>query len=85
MFCDAQRCKCEENEAHLTGGIHGVLEAGMTRERPVTGTLNSLYCLAKNELPHTTKFATLLDLAINLGCDYTKELCRGGNASYKSE
>ena len=28
--------------------------------------------LAKNELPHTTKFATLLDLAINLGCDYIR-------------
>ena len=55
----------------------------MTRERK--GALKCLYFLAKNELPHTTKFATLLDLAINLGCDYMKELRRGGNASYRSE
>ena len=86
MHRDAQRCKREENEARVTGGIRGVIEAGMTRERKaVIGALKCLYFLAKNKLPHTTKFATLLDLAINLGCDYMKELRRGGNASYRSE
>ena len=71
MHRDAQHCKHEENETHLTGVIRGVIEAGMTRERKaVIGALRSLYFLAKNEMPHTTKFATLLDVAINLGCDY---------------
>ena len=67
----AQCCKREENEAHLTGVIRGVIEAGMTRERKaVIGALRCLYFLVKNEMPHTTKFATLLDMAINLGYDY---------------
>ena len=33
MHRDAQRYKREENEARVTGGIRGVIEAGMTRER----------------------------------------------------
>ena len=33
MHRDAQHCKHEENEAHLTGVIRGVIEAGMTWER----------------------------------------------------
>ena len=41
--------------------------------------------LAKNELPHTTNFSSLVDFCINMGCSYLKELHRGGNASYRSE
>ena len=50
MHHDAQHCKREENEARLTGGIRGVIEAGMTRERKaVIGALMCLYFLDKNE------------------------------------
>ena len=44
MLYNAQRCKNEKNEACLTGGIHGVLEAGLTREsKAVIGALKCLY------------------------------------------
>ena len=44
-----------------------------------------MYWLAKSEIAHTTKFESLLKLAISLGSDYLKELNLGGNAHYTSE
>ena len=41
--------------------------------------------LAKEELPHTTKFSSLKDLAVQLGCNYMCELCIGKNAQYSCE
>ena len=37
-----------------------------------------VYWLAKEEVAHTTKFTSLLQLSINLGADYLRELHRGG-------
>ena len=40
----------------------------------------------KEEIAHTTKFNSLKDLAIRLGCDYLRELvCGKKNAQYSSE
>ena len=47
-------------------------------------TKSIIYCLAKEELSLTTKYESLLDLAMHLGCDYLKELEVGGNAHYRS-
>ena len=44
-----------------------------------------MYWLAKQEVAHTTKFSSLKDLAIELGCDYLRELNLGRNAQYSSE
>ena len=44
-----------------------------------------MYWLAKEEIAHTTKFASLMDLSIMLGSDYLKELNLGRNAHYTSE
>ena len=44
-----------------------------------------MYFLTKREIPHSTNFSALIDLAISLGCDYLWELHRGGNATYRSE
>lgn len=44
-----------------------------------------VYWLAKEEVAHTTKFASLMQLSINLGADYLRELRLGGNACYTSE
>ena len=35
-------------------------------------------------MAHTTKYESLLDLAIDLGCNYLKELHVAGNATYRS-
>ena len=44
-----------------------------------------LYWLVKEEVAHTTKFNSLKELAIKLGCDYLRELSLGRNAQYTSE
>ena len=50
----------------------------------VIGALKLVYCLSKEEIPLTTKYEAIMDLAINLGCDYLKELEIGANARYRS-
>ena len=86
MHRDSEYCRREEARASLTGGIRGALEVTVTRKRKsIIGALKCLYYLAKNELPHTTNFSSLIDLCVNMGCDYMKELHQGGNASYRSE
>ena len=56
----------------------------MSQERrAVIGALKCIYFWTENELPHTTNYLSLLDLAISLGCDYMKDLCQGSNASYR--
>ena len=49
------------------------------------GALKCMYFLTKHELPHTTTFSGLLDLAIDLGSDYLRSLRQAGNAHYRSE
>ncbi len=86
MHRDSEISSHEEARASLTGGIRGALEVPITEERKaVIGALKCLYFLAKNELPHTTKFTSLVDFSINMGCSFMKQLRRGGNASYRSK
>lgn len=57
----------------------------MTAQRnAVVGAMKIIYWLAKEELAHTTKYESLLDLAISLGCTYLKELHVADNANYCS-
>lgn len=48
------------------------------------GALKSVYCLAKEEIPLTTKYEPILELAMSLNCDYLQELEVGANAQYRS-
>ena len=82
MHRDSEYCRREEARASLTVGIRGALEVTVTRKhKSIIGALKCLYYLAKNELPHTTNFSSVIDLCVNMGCDYMKELHQGGNAS----
>ena len=59
------------------------MEDAISHERrAVIGTPKCLHFLVKSELPHSTNFSGLLDLAIALGCDYLKHLRQGSNVSY---
>lgn len=49
------------------------------------GAFKIMYWLAKEEIPHTTHFASLLDLAKNLGCDYLNLLQKGESVNYTSQ
>ena len=46
---------------------------------------NTLYWLCKQDLPNTTKYVPLLELAKSLGSTYLIDLHLGGNAHYTSE
>ena len=86
MHRDAERARLEEHQAASTGGIQAAFQESFSREkRAVIGALKCIYFLTKHEIPHTTNFSGLLDLAISLGCDYLRELRRGANATYRSE
>ena len=66
-------------------GIARAFEKQVTAQRnAVVGAMKIIYWLAKEEVAHTTKYKSLLDLSINLGCDYLKELNVADNATYRS-
>ena len=54
------------------------------QRKALIGALKIVFCLSKEEIPLTTKYEAIMDLAINLGCDYLKELEVGANARYRS-
>ena len=73
-------------QAGVTETIRQAFSSRVTLQRKaLIGALNLIYWLAKQEVAHTTKFNSLKDLAIQLGCDYLRELSLGRNAQYSSE
>ena len=46
--------------------------------KALIGALKIMYWLAREEVAHTTKFSSLMDLSIQLGSDYLRELNLGG-------
>ena len=68
------------------GGIVRAFSARVSVQRKaLVGALRIVYWLAKEEVAHTTKFKSPMDLAIELGSNYLRELHLGGNAHYTSE
>ena len=56
------------------GGVARAFEKQITLQRQaVVGAMKIIYWLAKEEVAHTTKYKSWLDLAIDLGCNYLKE------------
>ena len=53
----------------------------VSNRKALIGAFKMMYWLAKEEVPHTTKFSSLMDLAVQLGSDYLREL----NLGYTSE
>ena len=68
------------------GGIRQAFSQQVVVQRKaLIGALKMVYWLAKEEVAHTTKFVSLMQLSINLGADYLRELHVGRNACYTSE
>ena len=58
-----------------SGGIRQAFSQQVVVQRKaLIGALKMVYWLAKEEIAHTTKFASLMQLSINLGADYLREL-----------
>ncbi len=82
----ALRREHERLSSDSDGGIRQAFSNSLAAQRRAAiGAMKCLYWLAKNEIPHTTKYVPLIKLASNLGCTYFDSLHRGGNASYTSE
>ena len=73
-------------QATVDGGVLQALDDQITWEkRAVMAATKALLWLSKEEVPHTTNFSSLLDLARQMGCDYLLHLGVSGNAKYRSE
>jgi hypothetical protein len=58
------------------GGIRMAFERppGIAAQRvAVKGAMKVVYWLCKEEVAHTTKYESLIDLVISLGCTYVEE------------
>ena len=55
------------------------------QKKAVKGAMQCLYWLVLSEIPHTTKYSSLVDAVHFMGCDYFKHLHQGENAKYKSK
>ena len=68
------------------GGIEQAFHTVESAERKaMISAMKCLYFLCKNEIPHTTNFVSLLELAKSIGATYLCDLNLGGNAHYTSE
>ena len=72
-------------DAIRSGGIVAAFDQQVSLQRQaVIGALKIVYWLVKEETAHHTKYESLLQLAVLLGCSYINELNVGGNAHYTS-
>jgi hypothetical protein len=68
------------------GGISAALSTVRSAERrAMIGAMQCMYWLCKQEIPHTTNFSFLLELAKSLGATYLNDLCLGRNTLHISE
>ena len=67
------------------GGIAQAFQTTVSlQKKAISGSMRILYWLAKEEVAHFTKFDSLRQLCLDLGCGYFRELNMGGNAKYNS-
>ena len=85
MHRDAQDRELTLVQSQRDGGTRMAFEKGISLQRvAVQGALKVVYWLCKEEVTHTTKYKSLIDLAINLGCTYLEELNVSARANYRS-
>ncbi|XP_041377442.1 protein FAM200A-like [Gigantopelta aegis] len=78
----AMQLELELRATTSTGGI----EASITLEQQAfMSSLQAMYWLVKNELPHTTNFGSLLQLLQDVGCKYLDSLNINKRTNYTSE
>lgn len=83
---EAKRLEAQLCMANEVGGIQQAFGSVQSAERKaMIGALKCLYFLCKNEIPHTTNFVPLLDLAKSVGASYLSDINLGSNAHYTSE
>ena len=83
MHADAVKLEKLRLVSQKSGGIVQALETQVELGRTaVIGAMKSIYCLAKQEIPNTTNYVPLLNLAKSFGCEFVQHLFVGRNAIY---
>ena len=86
MHKEAQQVEVTRLASEKDGGIRTAFSSRIVVQRKaLIGALRIMNWLVKEEVTHTTKFNSLKDLSILLGCNYLHELNIGRNAQYTSE
>ena len=85
MHNEAARQEIERQLANIDGGIAQAFEhCWEVEEKAVCAAISCVYFLAKEEIPHMTKYQPLLELIQHLGMPYLETLHKGGNATLTS-
>ena len=85
MHNEAARQEIESQLANIDGGIAQAFEhCWEVEEKAVCAAISCVYFLAKEEIPHMTKYQPLLELIQHLGMPYLETLHKGGNATLTS-
>ena len=79
----ASEQQAQAEESARSGGIRQSFETCVTVERKAF--IKVMHWLAKEEIAHTTKFESLISLAVSIGAKELKSRSKGGNAKYTSE
>lgn len=66
-------------------GIESAVRHKFMEKTTLVGFFRTLYWLAAEELPHTTKYSSLLGYAKLMGCSYLNLLHKGENVNYESQ
>ena len=83
---DAVELETHRLAAERDGGIRQAFQSQLSlQKQAVTGAMQCLYWLVQSEIPHTTKYGSLVDAVQFMGCDHFKYLNHGDNAKYKSQ
>ena len=71
--------------AEMDGGIAQAFQTQINlQKQAIKGAMQCLYWLVHSEIPHTTKYGSLVDAVQYMGCDF-KRLNHAENAKYKSQ
>ena len=84
---EALKLQAALSSSRVDGGIDMTFERVASAERKaMLGALRCFYFLTKREIPHTTNFRPLCELAKALGAQYLQDLQHGGaNSQYTFE
>ena len=83
---DARKLEAQLCLSRKDGGIEQAFATVESAERKaMIAAMKCLYWLCKQEIPHTTNYMPLLELAKSIGATYLNDLNLGGNAHYTSE
>ena len=85
MHRDAQDHELTLVQSQRDGGIRMAFDKGIAAQTvAVQCAVKVVYWLCKEQVAHTTKYESLIDLTINLRCTYLEELNISARANYRS-